>query len=304
MDVVKSLGLEKKFSPYNNPDIAWVYVFFPALIFYFSILMNNLNTKPNIGSIEIYDPSFQKLLYSNSKMEVISKGSSWAEGVLWIETDDLSYLLYSDTIQNRIFKWEEGKGFFTVGKTIHIDKSGCRTNISHCENTYEPGTNGLIRMLTQHYPKNIPQGIDIVACQHGERAITFLRQNGTRSFLATQYKGRKFNSPNDLIWSPEGHLYFTDPPYGLYTKHPKKIANREIPFHGIYMIPADAVKESFSSGTPTSNVKLLNKEFSRPNGLAFSPDYTQLYVSNSDATNAIWKVFEVSDTGRIYSQTL
>ena len=89
---------------------------------------------------------------------------------------------------------------------------------------YEPGSNGLLRLATSpgatKAASSLPTSIDLLVCQHGERSISFIRENGTRSYLATHdKKGRRLNSPNDLIWSPDGNLYFTDPPYGLYNSN-------------------------------------------------------------------------------------
>lgn len=65
------------------------------------------------------------------------------------------------------------------------------------------------------------------------------------------------------------------------------------------MIKADDIKESIRTGIPTTELKLLHKDMRRPNGLAFSPDFSKLYVSNSDPTNAIWNVFDVTDSGNL-----
>jgi gluconolactonase len=303
IDFVKSLEVEKKLLPTRNPEISWFCVFFPALIGYFALLTAFINQKPFIGSIEILDPSFEKLIYKGASMEIISNGSIWTEGPLWIEDAEtsLNYLYYTDTKLNRIFRWEEGKGFFTVGKSIQFEQAGCRSNQTHCSITIESGPNGLARMHPRHIPPHTPPSIDLLACQHGERAISLIKENGTRSFIATHYKGRRFNSPNDLVWSPEGDLYFTDPPYGLYMKETEKIGSRELPFNGLFMIPSKSVGEAVSTGVPTKDIILLSKSFSRPNGLAFAPDFSKLYVSNSDVKNAYWKVFDVADNGTLTS---
>lgn len=302
-ETLSSLQLGKKLNPSNNPEISWCYLFFPALIGYFYFLAQFLNEKPVIGQVEIYDVSFEQLIYPKYvNIEVISNGSKWSEGPLWIEDEQssLNYLLYSDTILNRIFRWEEGKGFFTVGKTLLFEHSGCKSNQSHCDDTYEPGPNGLLRLLPMHSPPHSAPSIDLLVCQHGERAISLFRENGTRTFVATHFHGRRFNSPNDLVWSPEGHLYFTDPPYGLFNKSKILQKNeKEIPFSGIYMIKADDIKEAVRTGIPTAETKLLSKDLKRPNGLAFSPDFSKLYVSNAEQKNPIWKVFDVTDNGNL-----
>jgi len=332
METIASLQLGSKLLPWRNPDISWFWVFLIALVSYLSVLMQVLNKKPLIGSVQVLSPAFQKLLYPNTPMamEIIAQGGVWTEGPLWIEDEasSLNYLLYSDTRQNAIFRWEEGKGMFTVGKTLYIPKSGgCRTSAStsssssssnsnnnnssssssnktsgssscspqYCSEMFEVGSNGLLRM--QYEGLLAPStAIDIIACQHGERAVGLLRENGTRSFIATHYQGKRLNSPNDVVWSPEGNLYFTDPTYGLHSKASPLVPNselQELQHSGVYMILSSDVQEAAKTGIPTNNVYLLDDSLTKPNGLAFSPDFSKLFVSNSDPNDAYWKVYDV-----------
>ena len=234
-------------------------------------------------------------------MEIIATGSIWTEGPLWIEDEStsLGYLLYSDTQLNRIYRWDGGKGFFTVGKTLHSEKSGCKIDKEYCDMMHEPGSNGLLRMNVALMPIAAQKSIDLLVCQHGERAISLIKENGVRILIATHYNGKRFHSPNDLVWSPEGNLYFTDPIYGLMGKSGENVG-KELDFNGIYMIRKDDIRESVLTGNATNNIILLESEMSMPNGLAFSPDFSKLYVSNSDPSNAYWKVFDVSpNTGAL-----
>ena len=290
MDFIRSLNLEEKLSPRRNADIIWFYIFLPSVIAYFVVLTGFINAKPIIGSIETIDPAFISLIYPGKEMEVIATDLGWAEGPLWVQDDaaSLSYLMFSDTITNRIYKWEEGKGMFTVGKTIYVENSGCKYDQEYCDKMYEPGSNALWKRDTI--------SLDLLVCQHGERAVALLRDNGTRSAIATHFNGSKLNSPNDLVVSPEGHMYFTDPPYGLYNKN-HDITGKEVNHNGLYMIRSEYIHIATESGQPTDQVWLMDGTLNRPNGLAFSPDFSKLYVSNSDVMNPIWKVYDVSDTG-------
>lgn len=213
MEILTSLRIGEKLNPHKNPQISWCYIFLPALIGYFIILSGFINAKPSTGSIEIIDISFKSLIYDKHEMEIIATGSIWAEGPLWVEDEStsLGYLLFSDTKLNKIFRWDEGKGFFTVGKTLHSDRSGCKIDKEYCDLMHEPGSNGLLRMNAALMPIAAQKNVDLLACQHGERAISLIRENGNRILIATHYRGMRLNSPNDLIWSPEGNLYFTDP---------------------------------------------------------------------------------------------
>lgn len=312
LDLLRELRLKDKLLPSRNPEGSWCCIFLPALIGYFMLLTKLLNTKPAIGSFEIIQPSFQKLLYSDVKsMELIASGMKWTEGPLYINDENagIKYLLYSDTRENRIYRWEEGKGFFTVGKTLYMLNSGCR-NSAFCNTMYEPGSNGLLRLATSpgatKAAASLPTSIDLLVCQHGERAISFIRENGTRAYLVTHdKKGRRFNSPNDLIWSPDGNLYFTDPPYGLYNLNKDdELVEQEIPYSGVYMIRAADIWSSLESGIPTPKVTLLDNKLSRPNGIGFSPDFSKLYVANSDENNPIWKVYDINDDGTVKNERI
>jgi gluconolactonase len=85
--------------------------------------------------------------------------------------------------------------------------------------------------------------------------------------LATQFEGKRFNSPNDLAVAKDGSIYFTDPPYGLGG------AKAELEFHGVYKISVDG------------KVSLVTKSLQWPNGIALSLDEKTLYIAVSDAKN-------------------
>ena len=303
---VVEMRLEDKLLPWRNPSIGWFALWLPGFVGYMYLLMGHINAKPSIGSIEVYSAAaMSKLFYTGSakqlqtSIEVIAGQNVWTEGPLWVhdESSSLSYLLYSDTVLNKIYRWEEGRGFFTVGKTIHLHGSGTR-NATYAASMYEAGSNGLIGVHPRLLAKGAPSSsVDLLAAQHGDRAISLLRENGTRSLVASHYKGQRLNSPNDLVYSPEGHLYFTDPPYGLVRSSGGGAVApelQELGFSGVYMISAGDLQQALESGQPTANVRLLHDGLSRPNGLAFSPDFSKLYVSNSDARHPVIVVFDVS----------
>lgn len=103
---------------------------------------------------------------------------------------------------------------------------------------------------------------NIIVAQHDERQVGRIESDLTITPLATNYQGDALHSPNDLVIKSDGAIFFTDPPWGGNTS--------EIDFHGVYRI------------SPTSGeVQLLEDELSYPNGIAFSPDESKLYVSES-----------------------
>jgi gluconolactonase len=136
----------------------------------------------------------------------------------------------------------------------------------------------------------------LIDCASVLRAIIALTPDGKYTVLADRFEGKKFNSPNDVIVGPDGALYFTDPTLDLV-----KGEKQEIPFQGVYRL---GVKGGVNSGGK-SNVRLLTKDLTQPNGLAFSPGGKRFYVDDSEQRNI--RVYDVAadgnlTNGRIFAQ--
>jgi gluconolactonase len=120
-------------------------------------------------------------------------------------------------------------------------------------------------------------------CQHGNRRIAKLASlaapAGKQIALAEKYDGKRFNSPNDLVFHPSGDLFFTDPPYGLAKQMEDK--EKELPFQGVYRLDG------------AGKVHLLYSDLERPNGIGLSPDGKVLYVANSHAPRPIIMAFDL-----------
>jgi gluconolactonase len=117
----------------------------------------------------------------------------------------------------------------------------------------------------------------LLLAQHGERQVARREENGILTPLATHYDGKRLNSPNDLAVKSDGSIFFTDPPYGISS------AQEELGYNGIYRL------------SPTGDLQLLDNTFYRPNGIAFSPDESKLYVAECEATRIyVWDI--VDDT--------
>jgi gluconolactonase len=112
------------------------------------------------------------------------------------------------------------------------------------------------------------------------RAVVKVRQDGSFRVLADKYNGKRFNSPNDIVLGPDGAFYFTDPTLDL-----PKGERQEIPFQGVYRLGTD--------GT----VRLLTRELTQPNGLAFSPDGKHLYIDDSERCDI--RVYDVNASGNL-----
>src|SRR4051812_10031294 len=226
------------------------------------------STFPPIGMVERLDPALDKLIAPGTKIEKLAEGYEWAEGPVWVSRGG-GHLLFSDVIKNTVHKFDP-----KIGKAEpFLSPSGYTGSTP---GGGEPGSNGLTLD---------PQG-RLVLCQHGDRRIARLNDDGrTFTTLVDRYQGKRFNSPNDLVYDSRGNLYFTDPPYGLEGKNddPKK----ELNFNGVYLL------------RKTGELVLLTKELTFPNGLAFSPDEKTLYVAQSDPKRAVVWMFDVKPDGTI-----
>lgn len=121
----------------------------------------------------------------------------------------------------------------------------------------------------------------LIACEHSTRRVTRTDNDGSITVLAEQYQGKRLNSPNDVVVRSDGGIYFTDPPYGLTNMNEWK----ELPFNGVYCL------------APDGELVLLVDDFDRPNGIAFSPDESILYVN--DTARRHIRAFDVKPDGNI-----
>jgi gluconolactonase len=185
----------------------------------------------------------QSPVLTNPVVEKIWGGFQFVEGPVWVDTLGL---LFSDINGNKVYRWSPDSTL-----SVFLSPSG--------------NSNGLA--LDK-------QGRLLLALQ-GDRKVVRREENGTMTTLASQYNGKKLNSPNDLVVKSDGSVFFTDPPYGI------SASQAELGFNGIYRI------------SPSGDLQLLDSTFYRPNGIAFSPDESKLYVSECEATRIyVWDVVE------------
>lgn len=228
--------------------------------------------------IEIIDREALTILDTVARIEVIAGGFKWTEGPLYLKDSDC--FIFSDIPDNKIYKWKEGEGI-----TTYLTPSG---NTDAPQKIKEPGSNGLVLDPEGH----------LVLCQHGDRRMARMAASVSDPrpefvTLADTYNGKRLNSPNDAVYHPNGDLYFTDPPYGLYDSA-NQIGNgvKQLDFQGVYRLKQGGRPELFAN------------DLKFPNGIALSPDAKFLYVSSSDSVNYLWMQYELDPNGLVKNKRI
>lgn len=114
----------------------------------------------------------------------------------------------------------------------------------------------------------------LVSCEHGTRRVTRTEVDGSITVLADSYQGKRLNSPNDVIVRSDGSIWFTDPTYGILSD-----------YEGYKAEPEQATRNVYRLDPTTGELQIVVDDFRQPNGLAFSPDETKLYVADSAASH-------------------
>ncbi|MBD8893234.1 SMP-30/gluconolactonase/LRE family protein [Roseibium litorale] len=135
----------------------------------------------------------------------------------------------------------------------------------------------------------------LVSCQHGTRSVTRTEIDGSRTVLADSYQGKRLNSPNDVIVQANGAIWFTDPTYGILSD-----------YEGYAADPEQSARNVFRIDPVTGKVEAMITDFVQPNGLAFSPDESLLYVAESGSSHdadvpSVIRAFRLDETGKILS---
>ncbi|MEE2790437.1 MAG: SMP-30/gluconolactonase/LRE family protein [Acidobacteriota bacterium] len=220
------------------------------------------NAETVVGEVLRVDPRLDELIATDARIEKLADGFVFIEGPVWDRNE--SRLLFSDVRGNTIYQWTETNGATPfIDPVFEGDRAG-RGSIS---------SNGL----------TLDDEGRLVICEHGNRRISRLEADGSRSVVVDTYQGNQLNSPNDAVYASDGSLYFTDPPYGLEGLEASPL--RELDFNGVYRL------------RPDGELEVLVQDQSRPNGIALSPDEQTLYVANSDAENMVWMAYDLDASG-------
>jgi gluconolactonase len=221
------------------------------------------------GSVERLDSAINALISSDTQIEILASGFEWAEGPLWLS--DQQALIFTDVPTNKVWKWTEKDSL-----SLYLEPSGY---LGDRTDKREPGANGLA----------LDAEGSLILCQHGERQVGKMISSLTDpkaefEALVTGYNGKRFNSPNDLVFNSRGQLFFTDPPYGMDPWDEKQLE-----IQGVYRLDQDG------------KVNLLVDTLSRPNGIGLSPDQKTLYIAQSDPEKARYYAFDLDEKGNVIS---
>jgi gluconolactonase len=156
------------------------------------------------------------------------------------------YLVWSDIPNDRMMRWDETDGSVSVFRQPALNSNG----------------------------HTVDRQGRLVSCEHRGRCVSRTEHDGTRTVLASHFEGKRFNSPNDVVVKSDGSIWFTDPSYGIDSDYEGDASASEIGAQRVYRVdPESAV------------IKVVASDFVQPNGLAFSPDESLLYIVDTGATH-------------------
>jgi gluconolactonase len=169
-------------------------------------------------------------------------------------------------------RWAEGPAYFPAHRALvwsdipndrmlRLDEGSGRVSVFRSPANYSNGN-------------TVDRQGRLVTCEHGGRRVTRTEHDGSITVVADRFEGRRFNSPNDVVVRSDGSIWFTDPTYGIDSNYEGVQAPSELDGSHVYRVdPVDGV------------VRRVTDDFLQPNGLAFSPDETRLYVVDSGASH-------------------
>ena len=194
-------------------------------------------------AIEMIEPEFQRLVIGSAALERLHTGSRWTEGPVWF--GDGRYLVWSDIPNNRMLRWSEETGEVSVFR-----------NPSHNSNGNTRDKQGRL-----------------VTCEHETRRVTRTEHDGSVTTLMDHFEGKRLNAPNDVVVHHDGHIWFTDPGYGIFGNYEGNKAKAELPAN-VYRLNPD-----------TGEATVVAGDIEKPNGLCFSPDNKKLYITDTGASH-------------------
>ncbi|WP_114008389.1 SMP-30/gluconolactonase/LRE family protein [Cohaesibacter intestini] len=211
-----------------------------------------------------FEPAFLRLFPEGASLQALWQQGKWTEGPSYLPLTQS--LIFSDIPNDRQMLYSEPSG------AVHVWRGGQR----HFVNGTVPDAAG-----------------GVLLCEHGTRSLTRLSPDGKRQILADRFEGRRLNSPNDVVEHRDGSIWFTDPTYGI-----------EFPDQGN---PGEQEQEGsfvYRYDPKTTRLSAVIRDCAYPNGLAFSPDGTHLYVADSGGSRSPGnqrhiRVFDLDSDGQL-----
>lgn len=177
---------------------------------------------------------------------------------------DMQCVIFSDIPNQRMLRWVDGGGVSVFRSASNFANGNTRDR----------------------------QG-RLISCEHGGRRVVRTELDGSPTVLADQYQGRRLNSPNDVVVRSDDSVWFTDPTYGILSD-----------YEGYKAEPEQATRNVYRLDPRMGELEPVATDFGQPNGLAFSPDESRLYVADSAASHDVnaprhIRVFDVADGRRL-----
>ena len=203
--------------------------------------------------LEIRDDRILSVLDTSSEIEVVGSGFEFTEGPVWDHNNDS--LIFSDMPGNKMRKWTQSDGVEPYRNPSNMANGNAYDNLGR-----------------------------LVSCEHATSRVTRTEKDGEIKILASHFEGKELNSPNDIIVSTKGVVYFTDPTFGRMEYY-GVLRECELEVRGVYMIDNEG------------ELTLLADDFDQPNGLCFSDDESKLFVNDSMKNHI--RVFDINADGAL-----
>ncbi|MGH7156205.1 MAG: SMP-30/gluconolactonase/LRE family protein [Acetobacteraceae bacterium] len=221
--------------------------------------------------------------YPDRRIEVLDKRFTYrqgnaaveriASGFRWAEGPiyfrDLGCLIWSDIPNNRMMCWLADDG--------HVSVFRAPSNYANGNTRDRDGR--------------------LVSCEHDTRRVTRTEHDGRVTVLIDRFQGKPLNAPNDVVVSGDGAIWFTDPGYGIDGPYEGHAATCELPRNVYRLDPR------------TNEATVVADDFTRPNGLCFSPDERLLYIVDTGISHggpSHIRVFDVDGAwlrnGRVFAE--
>ena len=216
-----------------------------------------------MADYEVVDPRFRDCFNRTAHVERLWTGGRWTEGPAFFGGG--RFLVFSDIPNNRMMRFDDCSGAVSVFRQPSGYANG---------NTVDR------------------QG-RLVTCEHGGRRVVRTEHDGRLTIIADNYRGKRLNSPNDVVVRSDGSIWFTDPPYGILSDYEGHKAESELGACNVFRVDGG-----------TGEIAIVADDFMRPNGLAFSLDEKRLFIVDSaggrdPSLPKHIRVFDVDDTGRL-----